>query len=90
MFLLESTGRGPEAHRELKRALVTDALSVPLNTELGCNSYYQRHYDEAIRGYREALTLDAGKQLFVDPYLVATIYLALNDKPRTFEQLEKA
>lgn len=29
------------------------------------------------------------KQMFVDPYLVATIYVALGDKPQALEWLEK-
>ena len=36
-----------------------DPLSVTLNTELGCNSYYQRRYDVAIAEYRRSLQLDA-------------------------------
>ena len=58
--LLESTGHCAEADNAIKRALADDPLSVPLNTELGCNAYYQHRYDEAIRGYREALILDSG------------------------------
>ena len=46
--LLETAGRGTEAEREIRQALITDPLSVSLNTELGCNSYYQRRYDVAI------------------------------------------
>ena len=56
--LLETTGRGPEAEREIRQGLVNDPLSVPLNTELGCNSYYQRRYDVAIGEYRRSLQLD--------------------------------
>ena len=33
--LLETTGRGPEAEREIRQALVDNPLSVSLNTELG-------------------------------------------------------
>jgi tetratricopeptide (TPR) repeat protein len=33
---------------------------------------------------------ELSKQTFVDPYVVAAIYVALDDRPRTFEWLEKA
>lgn len=56
--LLESTGHGPEAEQQLRRALVTDPLSVGLNTELGCGSYYRRRYDASIQENRDALELD--------------------------------
>src|SRR5262245_34464090 len=154
--LLESTGHHKEADSELRHALAEDPLSVPMNTEVGCNAYYSRRYDEAVRGYREALSLDAGnvvalwglgrtlnqqkkyaeataelakvdpadasqplviaetaygyaasgrtadagallkklnarsKVAFVDPYLMATVYIGLNEKTRALEFLEKA
>jgi len=56
--LLESTGRGPEAEQELRRALVADPLSPILKAELGCGSYYRRQYDTAIAESRNALELE--------------------------------
>ena len=58
--LLESTGHGPEAEQQLRTALVSDPLSVPLNVELGCGSYYRRRYDAAVQENRDALELDPG------------------------------
>jgi len=56
--ILESTGRTTDADRTLHQALENDPLSVPLNTELGCTSYYAHRFDESIKDYREALELD--------------------------------
>jgi len=55
--LLASTGRGPRAEMELQSALLSDPLSVTLQSELGCNSYYSRQYDRAIREFQKALLL---------------------------------
>ncbi len=56
--LLESTGRTGEAERTLHQALEDDPLSIPLTTELGCNSYYARRFDESVKDYRDALKLE--------------------------------
>ncbi len=40
--VLHVTGRAAEADESLHRALENDPLSISLNTELGCNSYYAR------------------------------------------------
>ena len=61
--LLESTGHGPDAERELRKALVADPLSPQLNTELGCGSYYRRRYDGSIQENRDALELDPANVL---------------------------
>ena len=55
--LLESTGRGQRADEELHAALLTDPLSATIQAELGCNAYYSRHYEQAIREYQKALLL---------------------------------
>ncbi len=55
---LQATGRTSEADAALHRALENDPLSISLNTELGCNSYYARRYDESISQYREALIIE--------------------------------
>jgi len=155
--ILQMTGRAAEADEPLRRALENDPLSISLTTELGCNSYYARRYDESISQYREALLIeprnfmaiyglarslnqqkqyqqaideidkaktfmpmlppiavaekafaysklgkreeaerelkildDQSKQIFVDPFLMATVYLSLDDKDETFAWLEKA
>ena len=56
--LLQSTGKGPEAEQELRRALVADPLSPILKAELGCGAYYRRKYDSAITESLAALELD--------------------------------
>ncbi len=155
--VLQVTGRASEADQPLRRALENDPLSISLTTELGCNSYYARRYDESISQYREALIVeprnfmavyglarslnqqkqfqeavdeiekakafmpmlppiavaekafayaklgkreeaekelkildDQSKQIYVDPFLMATVYLSLDDKDETFAWLEKA
>jgi tetratricopeptide (TPR) repeat protein len=155
--LLETSGQAGEAERGLRRALVNDPLSVPLNTELGCGAYYRRAYDIAIRANRDALQLDAhnevaywglgraygqkqmyrealaelakavpptggastiilsemgyayaksgrvadaratlatlsalSQHIFVDPYLVATVYAGLGDQATALDWLDKA
>ncbi len=57
--VLQATERTTEADASLRQALAEDPLSIPLNTELGCNSYYARHYDESIAQYREALNIES-------------------------------
>jgi len=155
--LLESTGRSEEADGEILDALSRDPLSGSLNTELGCNAYYRRQYDTAVKVYRDVLSLDPdnvvaswglgkalcqrkdyegaivelnkavarggapapilvaaigyayaslgrkadtarvlqqldgmSKTIFVDPYLVAAIYLASSDKTHALDLLERA
>lgn len=155
--VLQVTGRASEADESLRRALENDPLSISLTTELGCNSYYARRYDESINQYREALIIEPrnfmalyglarslnqqkqyqeaiseiekaksfmpmlpsiavaekgfayaklgkreeaerelkmleeqSKQIYVDPFLMATVYLSLDDKDETFAWLEKA
>ncbi len=56
--ILESTGRTGVAQQEVRKALDGDPMSVTLRGELGCTSYYRRQFDEALTGYRDALTLD--------------------------------
>jgi len=56
--LLQGTGRVADAEREIRKALVTDPLSPPLHTELGCNSYYARNYDLSIRESADAIEIE--------------------------------
>ena len=58
VHLLQSLRKPGEAGRELQQAMVADPLSGSLRTEVGCNAYYERHYDEAVAGYRAALEID--------------------------------
>jgi serine/threonine protein kinase len=155
--ILEATGKAQDAEKELKKALTLDPLSVAINTELGCRSYYAHQFEASVNENREALQLDpsnpvaywglarafdqrgmyqqaideikrfvstgqeappiivaeegyayaaAGrkrealeivrklnnmdKQTFVDPYLIATIYVGLGDKEKALSNLESA
>jgi serine/threonine-protein kinase len=53
----DPVGRNDDAIVALQDALQADPTALPTNLELACASYYGRHYDRAIRQYREALTL---------------------------------
>jgi len=156
--VLHLTGRAADVDDTLQRALDDDPISVALTTELGCNSYYARRYDQSIKEYRESLLLgpnnfmavyglartlnhqqqyqeaideiekvktfmpmmppiavsersyslgkmrkreeaEAGlkildavesKNIFVDPFLRAIVYLGLEDNEQAFAWLEKA
>jgi serine/threonine-protein kinase len=50
-------GRNDEAIAGIKKALALDPSSLPPNLELGCASYYGRHYDESIKQLRETLAM---------------------------------
>lgn len=56
--VLESAGRNVNAEQFIRRGLAADPHSTPLRTELGCNSYAHRRYDDAIVELRDALALD--------------------------------
>jgi tetratricopeptide (TPR) repeat protein len=50
--------RTSDAEEALRRALQNDPLSKSLTTELGCNSYYARRFDESINEYHDALAIE--------------------------------
>jgi tetratricopeptide (TPR) repeat protein len=50
-------GRNREMIEALHGALATDPVSLRINLELGCASYYGRQYDQAIRQFQGTLTL---------------------------------
>jgi serine/threonine protein kinase/tetratricopeptide (TPR) repeat protein len=51
-------GRTEESLKEMKRALVLDPLSLPVNMHLGQIFYLSRDYDGAIKQYEKALEID--------------------------------
>jgi serine/threonine protein kinase/Tfp pilus assembly protein PilF len=53
----DPVGRNDDAIGALQSALPNDPTALPTNLELGCASYYGRHFDRAIRQYKETLTL---------------------------------
>ena len=53
--LLTARRRHEEALSEIGRAHELDPLSVPINTDIGFELYYARHYDEAISQLRSVL-----------------------------------
>jgi len=56
--VLQMARRTSDADEALRRALQNDPLSISLTTELGCNSYYARRFDESISEYHDALTIE--------------------------------
>jgi TolB-like protein/Tfp pilus assembly protein PilF len=155
--LLATNGRYRHAEEDLERMLEFDPESTMLISELGCVKYYSGQYDDAIRYYRRANTMDSqsvlaswglgraltregrykealdtlrafkpaggieppiltaeigyteglsgnrvaaeqtlrdlkeqSKKIYVDPYLVAVIYLGLKDYDNTYAWLDKA
>ncbi len=56
--LLTLNGRYRHAEEDLESMLEFDPHSGMLIAELGCVNYYAGHYDDAIRYYQQALTLD--------------------------------
>jgi TolB-like protein len=58
--VLQMTGKTSDADADLRRALKNDPFSKTLITELGCNSYYARRYDDSISEYRDSLAIDPG------------------------------
>ena len=86
--IMESLGRSGDAIREIRRALVIDPLSSPLNTELGCTTYYSRDYPAAVREYREALSINGSNP---EAYWgVGRAYDQLKNYPEAIAELKKA
>lgn len=86
--VLQVTGRASDADETLHRALENDPVSIALTTELACNSYYARRYDESIEEYREALAIKPDN--FMAIYGLAR---SLNYKKRyhdAIDEIEKA
>ena len=155
--LLSINGRSRHAEEDLERMLEFDPHSGMLIAELGCVKYYSGHYDDSIRYYQQALTLDPhsvlgywgmgrslahqgrykealedlkqfkklngfepaiitaeigfteaasgdrhaametldrlreeSKHVYVDPYLMAAVYLGLKDRENTYAWLDRA
>jgi len=93
--LLESTGKGGRADEELRAAMLTDPLSASIQAELGCNAYYARQYDRAIREFQKAhkiiREMDALRgRVFVDPFLEAVVYLSMNEMRDAYARLDAA
>jgi tetratricopeptide (TPR) repeat protein len=55
---LMATGQFERAVAEGKRAVELDPLSLVINTDLGDDYFYQRHYDEALEQLRRTLEID--------------------------------
>jgi eukaryotic-like serine/threonine-protein kinase len=60
LHYVDPIGRNDEAIASIKRALVLDPFSLPANLELGCASYFGRHYDQSIKQLQETLTMYPG------------------------------
>jgi TolB-like protein/Tfp pilus assembly protein PilF len=155
--LLSINGRYRHAEEDLENMLEFDPHSGMLIAELGCVKYYSGHYDDSIRYYQQALSLDPrsvlaywgmgrslareerykealedlrrfkklngfeptiitaeigfteaasgdrpaamqvlkqlqeeSKHAYVDPYLIAVVYLGLKDRENTYAWLDRA
>ena len=86
--LLQATGHSVQAETCLKSALETDPLSIERNTEVGCSAYYEKRYDAAIRGYREALQLDPRND--VAYYGLGRAYAQMQRYTEALDELKRA
>ncbi len=70
---LAGQGRQAEATEQFIIAQEVEPLSLPINTWLGINSYWNREYDKSIEQIRKAIELDAtfanGHYFIAWPYL---------------------
>jgi tetratricopeptide (TPR) repeat protein len=55
---LDATGNSEGAITHVKRALELNPLSIGIQGELGCASYYARQYDQALTFSRQTLEMD--------------------------------
>jgi len=60
VHLLQNMNKRGLADDQLVRALAVDPLSAALRSEVGCNAYYERKYDTAVKGSLDTLELDPG------------------------------
>jgi tetratricopeptide (TPR) repeat protein len=157
VHLLSINGRYRHAEEDLESMLEFDPHSGMLIAELGCVKYYSGHYDDSVRYYQQALSLDTrsvlgywgmgrslareerykealedlrrfkklngfepaiitaeigfteaasgdrhaametlkqlqeeSKHAYVDPYLMAVVYLGLKDRENTYALLDRA
>ncbi|MEO8041804.1 MAG: winged helix-turn-helix domain-containing protein [Acidobacteriota bacterium] len=86
--VLQITGRASDADDTMRRALGDDPMSIPLTTELGCNSYYARRYNESIDEYHEALRLAPNN--FMAVYGLARTLNYQGRYQEAIDELEKA
>ena len=59
----DAIGQPDQAVIEVKQALEKDPLSPSISGEMGCASYYARHYDQTIEQSRQTLDLDPNSLL---------------------------
>ena len=84
---LQITGRAEDVDDTLQRALDDDPISIALMTELGCNSYYARRYDQSIKEYRESLLL--GPNNFMAVYGLARTLNHQQQYQEAIDEIEK-
>ncbi len=87
VHLMQSIKPG-QADREIQTALAADPLSGTLRTEVGCNAYYERHFDAAIAGYRAALEIDPRNEVAL--WGLGRAYGQLNKYGDALDALAKA
>ncbi len=86
--VLQVTGRADDVDDTLRRALDDDPISTALMTELGCNSYFARRYEQSTKEYRDALLLGQGN--FMAVYGLARTLNHQQLYQEAIDELEKA
>jgi len=85
----EQMGRSEEAIAEMRKLMAMPGGDWPESlAELGCAFAYAGNKAEANKIIQQ-LNERSGRE-YVNPYVIATIYVALGDKDQTFEWLNKA
>lgn len=88
VHVLQVSGKASDVQDPLRRALEDDPLSIALSTELGCNSYFARRYDESVKEYRESLEIEPRN--FMAIYGLARTLNYQKQYQSAIEELEKA
>ena len=78
----------PEAIAELKRAAELSGNHPAIRSELACAYALSGRRSEAVKILRE-FESQAGREFF-DPYFIAVVYLALDEKDKAIEWLERS
>lgn len=84
-WFLTATGRFAEAERALQRAVRTDPLSLPLNSDLGLPAFYARDFSRAAELFARAVEMDPN--YWYPRYWLALTHIERQDEGRAFAEL---